>query len=568
MRSKPFLMANLITILGLWLASCAPAATPTPTMPAKAPAAETPAPKPAIPTPSPKPAAETPRYGGVLIGVVNQDTPSFDPHQEIWWGVLTVTQAAMNGLLEMDPADPSGKILPGLAESWETSKDGTVVTLNLRKGIKWHDGKPFTSADAKFSVERMTNPPKGLVNPRQEAFETIAKIEAPDEYKLVITLKYADAQFLDVLAYGLHAIVPKHIVEPLGGAKMRKVTEVIGTGPFKFKSYESGVGWELVKNQDYFKKGLPYLDGLKRYIIADSSTRFSAFRTKQIHLHDKSPGLSPVQLKLLEGSKEAPEIQITGGPVNALWGIWMNTNSGPMKDVRVRRAVHLGVDRQEIQRLLAETMPPGVVGGVMFPISPYAKTQQEIAKMPGYRQPKDADLAEAKKLLAEAGYPSGFELRFLTRNRKEDAETASVVIEALKKLNISGTVWMLESASYFDALAKHNFVACVTAVGPWHPDPGFTFGSLYVTGGGRNYTQNSDQRVDALSAQQARTADREARKKLLSEIERILLEDIIPVAPLFWRTVSNAHWKVARGYPGWGLTYYEGHRMEDVWLAK
>ncbi|MBI2907214.1 MAG: ABC transporter substrate-binding protein [Chloroflexi bacterium] len=565
--------ATCLAAAGLLIGGCSPAVAPTPApkkeaAAPKAPAAQTAAPKPAVPSPSPKTAAETPRSGGILRGTVNQDTPSFDPHQEIWWGLLTVSQAAMNGLLEMDPADPSWKMLPGLAETWEISKEGSVVTFNLRKGIKWHDGKPFTSADAKFSVERMANPPRGSAAPRKEAFETIAKVEAPDDYKLVITLKYPDAQFLDVIAYGMHLMLPRHIVEPLGAAKIRKPDEVIGTGPFRFKSYQSGVGWELVKNPDYWKKGMPYLDGLKRYIIADGSTRFSAFRTKQIDIGDKSPGLSVVQEKLLKESSESSEIFISSGAVNALWGVWMNVGARPMDDVRVRKAINLGVDRLQIQKLLAETVPPGIIGGLVFPISPFARTADEISKMPGLRQPKDADIAEAKKLMADAGYPNGFELRFVARNRAEDAEAISVVIEALKKINVSGTVRQLESVSYFDALAKHDFVASVTAVGPWHPDPRFTFSNLYVTGGGRNYANISDPRIDKLVEQQSRTPDREARKKLVREAEQLLLDEIIPVAPLFWRSIRNAQWKTVRGYPGFGLTYYEGHRMEDVWLTR
>ncbi|MFH1487089.1 MAG: ABC transporter substrate-binding protein, partial [Chloroflexota bacterium] len=194
--------------VGLLLVSCAPAAPPAPTpkapaasAPTKAPQVSpsaTPAPKPsatpaakpaaspaakpaatpAAPTPSPKPAGEQPKYGGVLTKIVYDDPPSLDAHQETSAVTLWVVGAVYNGLLEYDPLE-NQKVISDLAEKWEVNPDGTSYTFYLRQGVKWHDGKPFTAEDARFSLERIVRPPKGTRGPRVGVFGSVDKIEAP-----------------------------------------------------------------------------------------------------------------------------------------------------------------------------------------------------------------------------------------------------------------------------------------------------------------------------------------------------------------------------------------------------
>lgn len=571
-----FRVVTWLTVVGLFIASCAPIGVPTLT-PKQAPApskAEGPAAKPpavaGIPSPSPQTTAPQPKYGGVLPASIPSDMPSLDPHQETISSTLTLAQAAMNGLIEFDPGDPSWKVRPGLAESWEVSKDGTKLTFHLRKGVNWHDGKPFTSEDAKFSLERAGfKPPKGATSPRAKAFEPVETIEVLDQYDLVLTLKYPYAEIIDFLASGYNLMLPKHIIEPLGGAKIKKEEHAIGTGPFKVKSYDSGVGWHLIKNPNYFKKGLPHLNEIRYYIIKDNATRFSAFRTKAVLLSDKLLGLSPPQKEALEKGPEAGQVVITGGPTTSLMALWMNTrHPGPIGDVRVRKAIDLAIDRQKVQKLLANTQHPGVIAGVIYPGSKFAIPEQAIKETPGFRQPKDADIAEAKRLLAEVKLQRDFTLPLIIREEAVYRDVGSVLIEELKPLGIAATLKVLDIASFYEAQERRNFAATPTAYGPWSPSPHYALGDRFITGAGRNYEGVSDERLDSLFIKQARSLDPEERKKIFWEMERILREEIVPVATLYYVTRFQGYWKQVKGHPGLGLGVYEGHRMEEVWLEK
>ncbi|MBI2909520.1 MAG: ABC transporter substrate-binding protein [Chloroflexi bacterium] len=576
MRKEPF-FSTIALVLSLLLASCGPAAAPTPpakaaatpTAPAKAPAAATPAAKPPAPAPSPKPVGGQPKSGGMLTASIYADPPSLDPHQETSFIALTVAQPAMNGLIDFDPNDITRKIRPALAEKWELSKDGTVLTFDLRKGVTWHDGKPFSSADAKASLERAgVNPPKGAVSPLKSAFQPVAKMETPDDYTLRLTLNYPYAEILDVVAAGYNLMMPKASVDALGGAKIRRADQIVGTGPFKPKSYDSGVGWTFVKNAAYFKKGLPHLDELRYYVIKDESTRFSAFRTKRVLVEAKSPGFSPAQKEALEKSPEAGQIVLSQGMPYSLWVLQLNTRSaGPIGDVRVRKAIHLAVDRQRMKKLHT-FQPPPIIGGVIFPESKFAIPAETIEKMPGFRQPKDDDIAESNRLLEEAKVPKGTPLTVITREVANYRDQAIILTEELKLMGFAATIKLVDTATIYEVMDKRDFAALSFAYSSWSTSPHFEFGARFVAGGGRDYEGVSDERLNSLYARQARSLDVEERKRLFWEMERILREEIVPAIPFYWATKVTGHWREVKGHPGFGLGYYEGNSMEEVWLDK
>ncbi|MBI2909521.1 MAG: ABC transporter substrate-binding protein [Chloroflexi bacterium] len=568
MRPGASFTLSCLAMLGLIFASCTPTATPA----AKPTAAASgqPAAKPAASSGKPKTAAAQPKSGGELTVAIYIDMPSLDPHQESLFSTLTLAQPAMNGLIEFDPADPGWKIRPALAEKYELSKDGTTITFNLRKGVNWHDGKPFNSADAKFSLERAgANPPQGAVSPRKKAFGAIDRMETPDDSTLVLRLKYPSAEIMDLIASGYNMMMAKHVVEPLGGAKIRRLEHAIGTGPFKVKTYDTGVGWSLVRNPSYFQKGLPYLDEIRYYVIKDDATRFGAFRTKRVLLDAKSPGFSPSQKETVERSPDAGQIVVTTGFVNSLWGLWMNVrHAGPIGDARVRKAINLALDRQRMQKLFAQTQAPGIIGTMIYPGSKFAIPRETIDGMPGFRQPKDADLAEAKRLIEEARVPRDFSIPLIIREGALYRDQATVTAEELKTVGIAATVKTVDTAAFYDVQEKRDFMAMPATYGSWSPSPHFSFGDRFVTGAGRNYEQVSDPRIDSLYARQERLLDIEERKKLFWEMERIVREEIVPVATFYWATKFQGYWKEVKGYAGLGLGYYEGHRMDAVWLDR
>ncbi|MBI2909514.1 MAG: hypothetical protein HYX92_17855 [Chloroflexi bacterium] len=268
-----------------------------------------------------------------------------------------------------------------------------------------------------------------------------------------------------------------------------------------------------MKNPEYFKKGLPYLDEIKYYIIKDESTRFGAFSTKSVLLDSKSPGFSPAQKDTLEKSPEtAGKVVITGG-INSLWGLWMNTKAqGPASDVRVRKALHLGIDRQKMQRLFAQSQPPGTIASTVYPGSKFAMAKETIEKLPGFRQPKDADIAEAKRLLEEAKLPKDYNMTLVTREGAIYRDQTTIVVEELKNLGINANIKILDAASLYAAQEKRDFATMVYTYSTPNPSPLSVFGDRFVTGGGRNYEGVSDPRIDSLFTKQERGMTRRSAR--------------------------------------------------------
>ncbi|MFH1486415.1 MAG: ABC transporter substrate-binding protein, partial [Chloroflexota bacterium] len=258
------------------------AAVPKATASVSTPAA-TPKPAASVSTPAatPKPAVEQPRSGGMITRALARDVASFDLQREQGSDASATIFNVYQGLVRLDPNEHD-KIASDLAEKWEVSPDGKAYTFKFYKGIKWHDGKPFTTEDAKYSLERMQNPKAfNTIAPRGQALlQAMDTVQVVDEDTVKVTTKYPSASFLSNLASGWIAIQPKSIMVAKGD--MRR--DCVGTGPFKLKQFNPNISLELTKNTDYYIKGLPYLDGIQFYTIKDGATRFSAFRTKRVML--------------------------------------------------------------------------------------------------------------------------------------------------------------------------------------------------------------------------------------------------------------------------------------------
>ncbi|MDP2953854.1 MAG: ABC transporter substrate-binding protein, partial [Chloroflexota bacterium] len=422
-----------LVILSMLLLACAPAAAPTPRpatptpvpAPAASPAAApgptaTPAPPltkpvptvaPSLPpAPAAKPAEEKPRYGGVLTMVQKEDAAHFDTHQMLTIHISHWVDASYSTLIQHDPRDDT-KLIPDLAERWEISPDGKVFTFYLRKGVKFHDGKPATSADVKLSMERLAWPPKGILSHPQAMFAGLDKVETPDDHTVKLYLQYPKASFLELLAAPFTAIYPKHVVEQKGDMKK----DIVGTGPFKLKSYTRGVVFEQEKFADYFIPGRPYMDGIKRYVIKDSAAIFAALRTGQVLFAGlRQHAVTSREQEILK--KEVPGVAIQFVAVPNGTNLGMNLKRKPWDDVRVRKAASLAIDRRVGIQLLREGAAE--LGGYMPP-GQWGIPEEELVKMPGYRADRQGEIAEAKKLLAEAGFPNGFKSKILTRNYKD-----------------------------------------------------------------------------------------------------------------------------------------------------
>src|SRR5438046_2666791 len=214
--------------------------------------------------------AQSPKSGGVLVTSPLSATPSLSPHEEST--IATVQQASpcFNNLVYYDPTrkvESVDTVVPELAEKWSWQDNYRNLVFFLRKDVKWHDGKPFTAQDVKYTFDAVRGAPDAKarlkVNPRKLWYEAIEAIEAPDPYTVVFRLKHPQPSLLLMLASGYSPVYPAHV--PLAELRQR----CVGTGPFRLKQYSRGELVELERNPDYFVPGRPYLDGLRYPIIGE-----------------------------------------------------------------------------------------------------------------------------------------------------------------------------------------------------------------------------------------------------------------------------------------------------------
>ncbi|MBI2907834.1 MAG: ABC transporter substrate-binding protein [Chloroflexi bacterium] len=568
---KALILVSCLTVLGLLEASCAPAAAPTatakppagpatPAKPAAAPATGTPASKPAAPAPTPKPAADQPRSGGILTVGVGGDPSSLDAHKEEAGYTLAITNGTYNGLAKYDPHGwPEVKVIPDLATNWELSPDGTVYTFHLVKGAKFHDGSPVTAEDAKFSFDRIRDPQLGLSkSPRRQQLGNVANIDTPDGSTVKITLKSPQASFLAFISAPYYPVYPKRVVLDKKGDMS---STVLGSGPFKFKEYAAGVGWELEKNKDYFVQGRPYLDKVKGYVIKDSFTRFAAFRTGNILWWGPVPYMSVSQAKTVaETLSDKMTVQWEFHP--AWYGAVFNVNKPPWSDVRVRRAVTLAFDRK---RMLAVGLEgAGVVGMSAQPPGEWSLPEDEMAKVPGYAKP---DIEGARKLLTEAGFPNGFRTEALVRAQAMQQALATLFKDAVAGIGITADLNVVENAVYEDQRFRKAFAIMASSAGTALVDPDIILGDFYLSNSANNWSGYKNPRYDELYLKQSRTLDTRERRKIVWEMQRMLLEDVT-IAVAYWSKVAYAWWKDVRNYSPPSLAHQHAFQYQDVWLAK
>ncbi|MBI2909105.1 MAG: ABC transporter substrate-binding protein [Chloroflexi bacterium] len=540
------------------LSGCAPVSAPV-ASPAlgipPVPAAAAPAPSPAS-----KPSVEQPRYGGILTRANPEDPPNLDMHQASSVSVQLALANVYNGLIRLDPVELE-KVIPDLAERWDVSPDGKSYTFHLRKGVSWHDGKPFTAEDARFSLERVAFwKEHKIVSPRSgQLVSALQKVDVADASSIRITLKYPNASFLGNMAAGWVVMVPRHVVEAKGDLKK----DAVGTGPFKWKQWNLGVSHELTKNSDYFLKGLPYLDGIRVYVIKDDSTRFAAFRTGQVKMTGiASKALNHGQAEMLR-KEMSDKIAVISHPAAVRYMLLMQSKRKPWDDIRVRQALDLGFDRKAA---ITINYNVGMIGAAMHPKGVWGIPEEEMARRPGYRQPKEEDVARAKSLLTEAGYASGFKTQVLVRKGVESEQQGVVIKDQLARIGIEATLDVRDSADNQDRVNRRDFDLHSRIFTDPLDDPDTTFSAYYVTGGSMNYGEFSDKTIDELFAKQAAMLDQKARKEVVLDIQRRILDQVMYFV-LFWDTYNLGFWKEVRGYmPGFGP--YSHNNLDHVWLAK
>jgi peptide/nickel transport system substrate-binding protein len=471
-----------------------------------------------------------------------------------------------SNLVYFDPARPlesADTVIPELAERWSWQDNYRNLVLFLRKNVKWHDGQPFSSKDVKYTFdvarEAPDAPAKFRLSARKEWWSNVEVIEAPEPHTVVFRLKRPQPSLLLMLASGYSPVYPAHV--PL--AELRS-SRCVGTGPFRMKHYARGQSLELERNPDYFVPNRPYLDGIRYTIITERGTRLAALQAGRL---DAFVPLEMTKAMAETAKKNAPSLVITEVGQNGSDNVILNHKRPPFDDLRVRRAVSLAMDR----RGYVQTVRHGgaVVGAGLMPrpLGLWGISDPELRTLPGYRSSAQ-DKAEARKLLAEAGFGPGkpVKVELVTRTISIYLDLASFVADQLKQVGIEATVKQVDSAAWFPGLARRDYQIGANLTAGGFDDPDAYFVENYTCGSSRNYTDYCSEQTDRMIAQQSQELDRGKRLRLVHEIQRKLEADV--ARPMLgWRKEYFAHWPHVKGLVPHNALYNYG-RMQDVWLER
>jgi peptide/nickel transport system substrate-binding protein len=504
-------------------------------------------------------AQEQPRRGGVLQVALPADPPSLDAHQEQTFAVAQPMGPVYNNLIVLDPHNYP-QIIGDLAKSWTVSDDYLTYTFTLHEGVKFHDGSDLTSADVKASFDRIVFPGEGVISVRRGNFQMIKSIEAPDRSTVVFRLHHPSPAFLSNLSGPANFIYPKKYLDT---DPHYFKTHAVGSGPFKLKNYVRGSYVELERNPDYWKKGLPYLDGIKYFIITDTSARTTALRSGRVdcELRFLPPGDVEAIKQSLGDKVVVAKVQNIG-----TFGVTFNMDKKPFDDERVRKALTLAIDRYDAVKTLSTITNLEYVGGIMHPESQWALSQEELEAFPGFSRDHAANLREAKRLLADAGYPNGFKTVLTNRNIKMPyIDLAVYLISAWKKIGVEAEHKVEESASWSQTRVNRDFELIVDPYGSQLVGDPEELLDKFVTGQPENYGRMSDPVIDGLFAQQAREMNEQKRIQLVKEIDKRILEKVWRI-PGLWTTRLEVRTARMRNYEPLP-SHWNNRRFEDVWLA-
>ncbi|MBI4307711.1 MAG: ABC transporter substrate-binding protein [Chloroflexi bacterium] len=561
-------MVSVGAFLAMLLSACAPAAAPSPPAPAPAaPGAPAPTavpratPPPVAPAAAPAaPAAEKPQYGGTLALTLNADIPSLDFNAETTMNVWEPGRASVESLVRRNAWKPDVPIVGHLAEKWDMSADGTTFTFTLAKGATWHDGSPFTSQDVKFTFERYLNPPAGVRSVIVTQLQPIKEMQVVNDTTFKMVLRQPKGSMLDRLS-GI-PVYSKKWTEA-GGDPQR---DMMGTGPFKFKAYTPGTSWEFVKYPNYWQKGKPYLDGLIWYIINDRATRFAALRTGRAKVASSYfSQISPTEKEQME--KDKLPVQTWPSYVQLTPYMEFNLKQKPYDDVRVRRAIHLATDRAQARQTVLEKA--GRPGFWFTYRQPPGIGLDELLKMPGFREDpklKEQDIAGAKKLMADAGFPNGFKAVVTTRTLDSFKKQAIFMASEVSKIGIQATVDVVEDAAIWPKLRRGEFQMAQLNATSLRIDPSDETDLWLLPKGGLNFHPFEDAEFVKAYNEQDKLLDPAARTPILRKMEQRLIDEM-PGIHLGWSYGFIMVWNEVKNWPQYDRGFEAGV-LSDIWMTK
>lgn len=502
--------------------------------------------------------AQTPKRGGELKFAVGAEPPNYDCHANSSFAFIHPVRPHYNTLLKFDP-EKYPAVKGDLAESWTVSKDALTYTFKLRRGVKFHDGSTFSSADVKASYDRIRNPPTGVVSLRKEGYADIASIETPDANTVVFKLSAPNAAMLSMFASPWDCIY--------SAAKLKQDPKfpernIMGTGPFTFVEHAAGSHWVGKRFDGYFEKGKPYLDGYRAIFIRNTAARVNALQAGEVLAEFR--GLSPADRDKVMNAV-GDKVRLEESPWVCALVVTFNGTKKPFDDARVRRALSLGIDRWGGAQALSKIALVRHVGGVLRPGYALAAKESELVQYPGFSKDIGKSREEAKRLLKEAGV-SNLKFKFTNRNVAMPYTPVGVfLIDQWRQIGVTAEHEQLETKLYQAALRGGNYEVGLDFNCDFMDEPNLQL-LKYVSPdrSSINFSRVNDRTLDDLYDKQVRATDPKERYSLLRAFEKRLFDEAYTVPTIWWHR-SVITWKQLKG---WHMSpsHYLNQDLADVWL--
>jgi peptide/nickel transport system substrate-binding protein len=508
--------------------------------------------------------AAEPKHGGIFHIYHRETPPSLSIHEEATFTVNVPAMPIFSNLVLYDqhkPQNSMSTIVPELADSWAWSKDNLALTFKLHQGVKWHDGQPFTAKDVKctFDLIQGKGQDKFRKNPRKDLFNNISEVTTNGDFEVTLHLKRPQLSILAMLASGYTPMYSCHVP----AAQMR--THPIGTGPFKFVEFKQNESIKLERNPDYWKKGLPYLDGIEFTIIRNRATAVLAFVAGKVDMTFPTEMTSALEKDI---KAQDPTAVCEIAPINVSTNLIINRENPPFNNLELRKAMALSLDRKSFIDIIFQGQADE--GGTLLPTPEgvWGMPAAMLKTIPGYGDVKK-NREEARAIMTKLGYSADkpLKIKVSTRNIATYRDPAVVLIDQLKSIYIEAELDPVESSTWFAKVARNDYSVGLNLTGNGIDDPDQAFYENYACGSERNYTHYCNKDIEKLFDAQSVETDLAKRKQMVWDIDKKLQEDV--ARPILMHARSGTCWKpYVKNMTIMTNSAYNGYRYEDVWLDK
>ncbi len=432
--------------------------------------------------------------GEITVGIAQDLDDSLDPHQTVAAGTREVLFNIFEGLVK---PNSDGEMIPAVAEKYTLSEDGTTYTFTLREGVKFHNGQTVTAEDVVYSINRCAAVPEGQEKPLVAAFSAVKSVEALDEKTVAVTIAPRDLEFI---SYMTAAIIPADYEN--------QDTAPVGTGPFRFVSRTPQQDFVMERFEDYW--GAPaWLDKVTYKICENADALVMNLNGGSIDLC--------AHLTSAQASQLNQNFQVLEGTMNLVQAIYLNNQAKPFDNQLVRQALCYAIDRQGIMDMVADGHGTAV-GSSIYPAFTKYFLPELVDKYPH-------SVEKAKELLAQAGYPDGFDMTIsVPNNYQPHMDTAEVVAEQLREAGINVTIQPVEWSTWLDTIYNgRQFQATVVGVDAANMTARAML-ERFTSDYGKNFINYNNPAYDALFQKAINAQDEAEQTDLYKQMETMLAD--------------------------------------------